>query len=83
MDTTREAQRGSIGAARVLTIIACVCAVIAIFFIPLLFGIVGIVLAAIGWAKGDPLAKWALAGSVLGMILGLVLGALVLHAAST
>jgi purine-cytosine permease-like protein len=63
-------------AARVCTILAFVFAVIAIFFLPPLFGLVGLVLGIVGAVLGDkPLGWYAAAASVVGAILGLVIAA--------
>lgn len=66
--------------ARTLTVIAFVLAAIAVFFLPPLFGIAGIVCASIAMVKGDALGKWALAASIVGLVLGMILGYVVLQA---
>lgn len=63
---------------RVFTILAFVFGVVAILFIPIVFGPLAIVMAVIGMRKGDPLAKTALAVAIVGMILGFVLGAAIM-----
>ncbi|QXC62223.1 hypothetical protein KSP35_05280 [Aquihabitans sp. G128] len=68
--------------ARVCTILAFVFGAISILFFPILFGPVAIVLAAVGWRKGDPLARYALPFAVVAMIIGFVLGAIVFSAAN-
>jgi membrane protein DedA with SNARE-associated domain len=59
---------------RTLTYVAFACAGIAVFFLPPLFGIAGIICAAIAMSKRDALAKWALTASIAGMVVGMVLG---------
>jgi len=65
--------------ARTLTVVAFVLAAIAVFFLPPVFGVAGIVCASIAMVKRDPLAKWALTASIAGLIVGMVLGYLVLR----
>ncbi|SCF31373.1 hypothetical protein GA0074695_5473 [Micromonospora viridifaciens] len=61
-------------AARVCTIIAFVFAVIAIFFLPPLFGLVGLILGIVGAVLGDkPLGWWAAAASVAGAVIGIII----------
>lgn len=66
--------------ARTLTVIAFVLAAIAVFFLPPVFGIAGIVCASIAMVKGDALGKWALTASIAGLVIGMVLAYVVLHA---
>ncbi|MEU2612077.1 hypothetical protein ABZ570_10915 [Micromonospora sp. NPDC007271] len=67
-------------AARVCTIIAFVFAVIAIFFLPPLFGLVGLILGIVGGVLGDkPLGWYAAAASVAGAVLGIIIGYAILH----
>ncbi|TDC86391.1 hypothetical protein E1292_47990 [Nonomuraea deserti] len=60
-----------------LSIIGFVCAAVAVLFIPILFGLAGIVLGIVGHTRGEPLGKWAAVAAGVGMILGFVLGILV------
>ncbi|WP_327092041.1 hypothetical protein OIE66_15830 [Nonomuraea sp. NBC_01738] len=60
--------------AQVLSIIGFVCAAIALVFIPILFGIAGIVLGVVGHTRGEPLGKWTAVTSGVTMILGMVIG---------
>lgn len=78
MTTTDPAQAGTANNGRIYTILAFVFGVIAVLFIPIVFGIAAIVLAIIGLRKGDPLARWALAVAILGTIAGFALGAAVM-----
>ena len=69
-------------AARVCTILAFVFAVVAVFFIPILFGLAAVVLGVVGAVLGDkPLGWYAAGAGVLGGVIGVVLGALVYSAA--
>ncbi|MFG2166558.1 hypothetical protein [Micromonospora chersina] len=62
-------------AARICTILAFVFAVIAIFFLPPLFGLVGLVLGIVGAVLGDkPLGWYAAAASVVGAVIGMIIG---------
>jgi uncharacterized protein with PQ loop repeat len=61
----------------VLSIIAFVCAAISLLFIPILFGLAGIVLGVVGHTRGESLGKWAAITSGVTMILGMVIGYLV------
>jgi hypothetical protein len=66
------------GPARVCTILAFIFAVVAIFFVPPLFGLVGLVLGIVGAVLGDkPLGWYAAAASVVGAVLGVVIGYLI------
>ncbi|CAN5796235.1 hypothetical protein BH20ACT6_BH20ACT6_04920 [soil metagenome] len=56
---------------------------IAVFFLPPLFGIAGIVLGAIAVRKGERLGWWAVGVSIAGLVLGLILGAVVFQATTT
>lgn len=78
--TPHHVQASSSG--RVLSILGFVFGVVAILFVPILFGPAGIVCAGIGIAKGDRLGKPALAVAIIGMILGFILGAVVYNASS-
>ena len=66
----------------VLSIIGFICAAVALLFIPLLFGIAGIVLGIVGHTRGETLGKWAAIASAITMIAGMVLGYLVLTSMS-
>jgi hypothetical protein len=66
--------------AQTFSIIAIVCGIIAILFLPILFGPAGIILAIVANRRGEPLWKVALGVAIGGMVLGFILGAVVLGA---
>ena len=65
-------------AGRGFTIGAFICAGIALFILPPIFGIAGIVLGSVGNSKGDPLGKTAMIVSGVCLLLGMVVGVIVL-----
>ncbi|WP_433348336.1 hypothetical protein [Micromonospora sp. CA-111912] len=68
-------------AARICTILGFVFAVVAVFLMPPIFGLVGVVLGIVGAVQGDkPLGWYAAAASVAGAVLGMVLAAVILNA---
>ncbi|HEX2772892.1 MAG TPA: hypothetical protein VHN18_10750 [Micromonosporaceae bacterium] len=72
--------RSRTGAARICTIVAFVFAVLAVFLSPLIFGILGVILGAVGAYLGDkPLGWYAAAASVVGAILGFLIGVAILN----
>jgi hypothetical protein len=67
-------------AARTCTILGFVFAVVAILFVPPLFGLAAVVLGVIGGGLGDrPLGWYAAAAGVVGMVVGMVLAYALLH----
>ena len=64
---------------QVLSIIGFVCAAIALLFIPILFGIIGIVLGIVGHTRGEALGKWAAIASAVTMVGGMILGIIVVN----
>lgn len=72
--------RESARAGRPYAIGAFVCAVVAVFFLPIVLGPVAVVLGVVAYRKGDRLGRWAIAAGVLGTVLGFALGALVFNA---
>ncbi|MEV5767232.1 hypothetical protein AB0L34_22085 [Micromonospora sp. NPDC052213] len=76
MADTHTTARPRSGAARICTILGFVFAVIAILFLPPLFGLVGLILGIVGAVLGDkPLGWYAAVASVAGAIIGMVIGA--------
>ena len=69
--------------ARICTILAFAFAVIALFLVPLLFGVIAIALGAVAATQGDkPLGWYAAGAGAAGAIIGMVLGAIVYSAAN-
>lgn len=68
--------------AQVLSIIGFVCAAVAVLFIPILFGLAGIVLGIVGHTRGEPLGRWSAIAAGVCMVVGMVLGALASRALS-
>jgi hypothetical protein len=67
---------------RVLSILGFVFGALAVLFLPIVLGPVGIVCAGIAVAKGDRLGKPALAVAIAGTIIGLALSILVFAASN-
>jgi hypothetical protein len=53
-----------------------ICAIIAFFIIPPLFGILGIVFGSIAWSKGEIQGRKVVILSVVAIIIGMVIGAI-------
>ncbi|MFD6422924.1 hypothetical protein [Streptomyces sp. NPDC060198] len=69
------------GAGNVLSIIAMVLGVIALLFFPIVFGVIGVVLAIIAkTVRHERLAGIAIAVSAVGLVGGMILGAVVANA---
>ncbi|GAA2722816.1 hypothetical protein [Cellulomonas aerilata] len=62
----------------VLPILSFVFSAVALFFLPIVFGVVAIVLAAVALSKRQRLAKAALIVAIAATVLGMVLGAVVM-----
>lgn len=76
--TTQPERSTTSNPGRIYTILGAVFGVIALLFIPILFGPAGIILGFVGHAKGDkPLGMYVGIGSIVTTIVGMVLGALV------
>ncbi|HWS38167.1 MAG TPA: hypothetical protein VN408_36205 [Actinoplanes sp.] len=70
--------RRPISGARICTIIAFVCAAIAVLLLPVLFGLIAFVLGLVAAFLGDrPLGWYASAAGVVGAFLGIALAAAV------
>ncbi|MDR7274506.1 hypothetical protein [Catenuloplanes atrovinosus] len=64
-------RRSTVSTARVFTIAAFVCAVVALLFAPLAFALAAIVLGAVGSYLGDrPLGWYAMGAGGLALLLG-------------
>lgn len=63
-----------------LSIIGIVCGVLAVLFLPIVFGPAGLVLGFIGRSKGERLSTVAIIVAAAGMVLGFLLGYLVWNA---
>jgi hypothetical protein len=75
---TAQPQSNTANPGRVFTIVGLVFGLLAIVFIPILFGPAGIVLGFVGYSKGDrPFGLIVGIGSIITMIGGLILGAVV------
>jgi hypothetical protein len=69
-DFPTSARRAGTGA-RVCTILGFVFAVVAILFLPPVFGLAGLILGIVGGALGDrPLGWYAAAAAVIGAVIG-------------
>jgi len=80
---TNPVPAGAGTVARICTIVAFACAVIALFLVPLLFGVIAIGLGVIAATQGDkPLGWYAAGAGAAGAIIGMILGAIVYSAAS-
>lgn len=75
--------RGGTGAGRTMSIVGFVCAALALFFVPIVFGPAAIVLGILAYRKGDRLGVWAAVAGVVGLVGGIALGAWVMSNANT
>ena len=64
---------------RTLTIVGFVCAALALFVLPVLFGAAAIVCGIVGWRSGDRLGVWAAVAGVVGLLGGLAIAAAVVN----
>lgn len=78
MNDTSMAPTGTRG--RTLTIIGFVCAALALFILPIVFGPAAIVLGIVGWRQGDSLGVWAAVAGAVALVAGLVIAAMVFAA---
>jgi hypothetical protein len=62
-----------------LSIIGIVCGVVAVLFLPIVFGPVGIILGIIGKTRNEKLSTIAIVVAVVGMVAGFILGAVVMN----
>ncbi|WP_406674700.1 hypothetical protein WBK31_10230 [Nonomuraea sp. N2-4H] len=61
---------------QMLSIMGFACAAMALLFIPILFGLGGVVLGIIGHTRGEPLGRWAAIAAGAAMLIGTMLGIL-------
>ena len=73
---------GATSGSNTLSIVAIVLGIVAVFLLPILFGIAAIVCAAVAKSRKERLANVALAVAIIGTIAGFALGALVFAANS-
>jgi hypothetical protein len=67
--------------ARVCTIVAFAFAVIALFLLPIVFGLIAVILGVVAATQGDkPLGWYAAGAGAAGAIIGMILGAIVYNA---
>lgn len=67
----------STSSSNLFSILAIVFGVVAVIFLPIVFGIGAIILAGVALSKNERLAKVAMIVAVVGTVLGFVLGAIV------
>ncbi|GAA4507864.1 MULTISPECIES: hypothetical protein [Nonomuraea] len=63
-------------AAEVLSAAGFACAAVALLYLPIAFGLAGILLGIAGHARGEALGRWAAVGAAAAMAAGTALGAL-------
>ncbi|MDQ3758198.1 MAG: hypothetical protein M3394_10160 [Actinomycetota bacterium] len=63
---------------RSYTIAAAICAVVALFFLPIVFGPIGAVLGFVGNAKGDRAGMWVAIAAIVATFAGMALAAAML-----
>jgi hypothetical protein len=76
VSTTHEAGPVA-GGVRAMSILGFVFGGVAVFLIPPLFGLAGLILGIIAKVKGDPLGLWAAIVAGVGLVVGMILGVMV------
>jgi hypothetical protein len=66
------------GSGRGYTIGAAICAVVAVFFLPIVFGPIAVVLGFVANAKGDRAGLWVAIAAIVATFVGMALGAAVM-----
>jgi hypothetical protein len=66
------------GSGRAYTVAAAICAVVAVFFLPIVFGPIGAVLGFVGNAKGDRAGMWVAIAAIVATFAGMALAAAML-----
>ncbi|NJP88608.1 hypothetical protein HCN51_03900 [Nonomuraea sp. FMUSA5-5] len=61
---------------QVASVIGFVCGAVAVLYLPVLFGLAGVVLGVVGHVRGEPLGRWAAIAAGAGMLLGTLLSIL-------
>jgi hypothetical protein len=64
--------------AQLFSYLAIASGVLALLISPLIFGIIGVVLAIVANRRGEPLWKIALAVVIVGAVVGIIVGAVIL-----
>jgi hypothetical protein len=78
---TNPVRTGAGRGARICTIVAFAFAVIALFLLPIVFGLIAIILGVVAATQGDkPLGWYAAGAGAAGAIIGMILGAIVYNA---
>jgi uncharacterized protein YacL len=70
------------GRSNAFSIAAIVCGVIAVLIFPIVFGPIGIILAAVAKSRNEPRANTALIVAIVGTIVGFLLGFIVFEASN-
>lgn len=68
---TAERTTDRAGSGRAYTVGAAICAVVAVFFLPIVFGPIGAVLGFVGNAKGDRAGLWVAVAAILATFAGI------------
>lgn len=71
-----QEQRAGLG----FSIAAIICGLIAIFLLPYVFGLIGIVLGIVARSRGERWSTWAIAVPIVGFLVGMALIFLVFRA---
>lgn len=58
---------------RVCNVLAIVLGVLAVFFAPVITGVLAVILGVVGFLRDRPLGRWALPVAVVGAVVGIVL----------
>lgn len=69
-------QGGGLG----FSIAAIICGLIAVFFFPYVFGLIGIVLGIVARSRGERWSTWAIVVPIVGFLVGMALAFLVFRA---
>lgn len=75
--TTEYAPPAAARSGRPFAVAGLVCAVVAVFLLPIVLGPAAVALGAVAQRRGDQLGRWVVVAGVVGTVLGFALGALV------